>query len=284
MREALILGVLGGGLAVAGIAWFLHIRRKRARLHYRRKLELALSDGTLSSEEVAELEQFRAASDLTHAEVRMVARAIYRTALRHALDDAQLTEQEDQALRKLQLQLALSEHDLGDDGRQLARLRLLARVEAHQLPAVDAPVHLVPNEIAHWVVQGSLADRLDLPGRKRPEVKGVTLRVASDAGFSADGPRSALRPNEEILPVDLGILVVTSRRTVFQGAKRTISLPHARLENIVLYADGLHLEETGGAIRGHFLVDDAELTAAIALQAARRRRSEIRPTESDRSA
>ncbi len=284
MREALIIGLLGGGLAVAGIVWYLHRRRQQVRAQYRHKLEAALADGTLTSDELAELEKFRESSDLSHAEVRMIARAIYRSALRQALDDARLMEQEDQALRKLQLQLALSESDLGDEGDAVARLRLLARIQSDELPVVEAPIHLVPNEIAHWVVQASLAERLELPGRGRTAPAGVPLIVTSEAGFSAEGTRTELRSSEEVLPVDLGVLVVTSRRTVFHGVKRTVSVPHARLDRIVLYADGLRFEEAGGAARGDFLVDDAELTAAVALQAARKRRAEIKPTRSGRTA
>ncbi|MCI0436739.1 MAG: hypothetical protein L0271_24335 [Gemmatimonadetes bacterium] len=183
MRDVLIFVLVAGVVAFSGIALAIRHRRGEARLQYRRKLELALADGTLTSDELAELEQFRESRDLSHAEVRMIARAIYRAALKHALEDSRLTEQEDQALRKLQLQLALSETDLGDDAERLARLRLLVRVEAHHLPSVDAPIQLVPNETAHWVVQASLADRLDVPGRGRQPLAGIELMVASDAGF-----------------------------------------------------------------------------------------------------
>jgi hypothetical protein len=81
-----------------------------------------------------------------------------------------------------------------------------------------------------------------------------------------------------MLPVDVGMFVVTSRRATFQGTRRTVSVPHARLENICLYADGIRIDEFGHEARGFILVDDAELSAAILLQAARRRREEIKPT------
>jgi hypothetical protein len=98
------------------------------------------------------------------------------------------------------------------------------------------------------------------------------------------GPRDALRPAEDVLPNDLGALIITSRRTIFQGAKRTISVPHARTENVKLYADGIRIEEIGQSARRYFLVEDPELTCAILLQAARRRRADIRPARPHRSA
>jgi hypothetical protein len=184
----------------------------------------------------------------------------------------------------LQTQLGLTEADLGTDLTHLSRLRMLARVETGDLPIVDSPVALVPNEHCHWVVQCTLADELGLPRSARTELRGTRFDVTSDAHFHAGGERAALRPNERVLPTDLGILIVTSRRTVFQGTKRTISVPHARLQGITLYRDGMQLDEIGGSARGYLLVDDAELTTALLLQAARHRRAEIRPTRSGRSA
>lgn len=276
--------LIGSTILVGAAVAVLVQRRRRARTLYRRKLELALADGMLTPEEISELDTLRREKDLTQTEVRMVARAIYRGALRTALEDHRLTDAEDQSLRKLQMQLGLSETDLGEDAGSLARMRLLGRVAKGELPTVDAPITLVPNERAHWVVQASLAERLELPRRALTPIRAVTMPVTGNGDFNAAGERDSLRANEQILPLDLGMLVITSRRTVFQGAKRTVSVPHARLDTIALYKDGLRLDEISGASRGFLLVDDAELTAAILLQAGRKRREEIKPTRRGRTA
>jgi hypothetical protein len=284
MNESLLLTLAGSTLLIGAAVAVLVRRRRRARTLYRRKLELALADGMLTPEEVSELDTLRKEKDLTQTEVRMVARAIYRGALRTALEDDLLTDAEDQSLRKLQMQLGLSETDLGEDAGSLARMRLLGRVAKGELPVVDPPITLVPNERAHWVVQASLAERLELPRSALTPIRAITIPLAGNSDFTAAGDRDGLRENEQILPLDLGMLVVTSRRTVFQGAKRTVSVPHARLDTIGLYRDGLRLDEISGASRGFLLVDDAELTAAILLQAGRRRREEIKPTRRGRTA
>ncbi len=251
---------------------------------YQKKLERALADGMLTPEEAAELEYIRAEKELTPAEVRMVARAIYRSALRDAVQASGPGHDEDTKLRALQVQLGLTDADLSNDLTHLGRLRMLARIEADELPVVDSPVALVPQEQCHWVVQCTLADELGLPPSSRTQLRGISVSVPGEAPFSAVGERAALRPNERILATDIGILAVTSRRTVFQGVKRTRSIPHARLDGVTLFADGLRLEELSGYQRGYLLVDDAVLTTAILIRAARKRRAEIRPTRSDRTA
>jgi len=277
--------LLIAAFAAVLVAALLAGRRARARQLYQQRLERALEDGILTAEEVAELDSIREEKELTQAEVRMVARAIYKGALRDAVEDARLTTEEDEALERLRSQLGLSEDEVGGrDQVQVSRLRLLGRVQSGELPRVDAPITLVPHEVCHWVVQSSLAERLALPRPAREAPRAIALAVVGDAPFDASAERDALRPREEILPTDLGVLIVTSRRTIFQGAKHTISVPHARLDTIALYGDALHLDEAGGTPGGFLLVEDAELTAAILLHAARQRRREIRPSRTGRSA
>jgi hypothetical protein len=254
-------------------------KRRRARAEYQRLLRQALADGVLTPEEVEELDAVRRKGALTPDEVRMAALAIYRGALRDAAADARLTDDEATALERLQEQLGLSEQDLGADFNRLSRLRMLARVAEGNMPDVHSPVQLVPDERCHWVVQCTLADRISMPHTTRRELAGLQFQVLHPEPFAAAGDREALRPAEDVLPSDLGALIITSRRTIFQGARRTLSVPHARTESVKLFADGVRIEEIGQSAKRYFLVDDPELACAILLQAARRRRAEIRPAK-----
>ena len=275
----------------ATIAYF-RTRRKRARMFYRRRLEQALSDGVLTAEEYAELDDLREEHDLSQAETRMVALSIYRRALRDALADHHLSAEEDAALQRLQAQLGLRSVDLRADATQLSRVRMLSNIANGKLPTVDSPIALGGDEIAHWVVQGTLAEKLALP---TPDAapRGTTFDVLGNAAFDAAAERDPLRPSAEIMPLDLGIMLITNRRVLFQGAKRTLSIPHARLRAVTLFSDGVRLDESAsadgvrgaGVTRRFFLVQDAELTAAMALQAARGRNRELEPaTRPTRSA
>jgi hypothetical protein len=269
-------------LAIAIAVNLLLVRaagRRRARRVYQVALERALEDGILTPDEVQELEHLRKDRQLTAREVRMAAVALYRRAIAAAAEDNVLTAEEDETLRRLQEQLGLSDEDLGsDDLLRVRRLRTLAAITSGRLPDVPCPIHLVTEESCHWVVHASLAQRLDLPARS-PRLAGQRFAVLDTQPFHVQEPRDALRPSELILPIDLGALVVTSRRTVLQGARRTTSVPHARLQHVILYRDGIGIEENTGTVR-YFLVDDPELTAAVVLYAARRRRAEIRPSAS----
>jgi hypothetical protein len=282
--EWILLTLVLSIVAVVALRSYATRRRRKARAEYQRLLQQALDDGVLSPDEIEELESVRRQGALTPEEVRTAALAIYRVALRDAAADARLTPEEATSLERLQSQLGLSEHDLGADFNRLSRLRLLARIAEGNMPEVQSPVQLVPEERCHWVVQCTLADRIPVPQAARRELVGLSFQVTGSEPFAAATPRDELRPADDVLPNDLGALIVTSRRTIFQGAKRTISVPHARTDAITLYADGIRIDEIGQAARRYMLVDDPELACAILLQAARQRRAEIRPARATRTA
>lgn len=268
---AAVAGLLAG--VGAATAVYTRRRRRRARQLYQEHLERALADGILTAEEVQELEALRAAKDVSGAEARMVAIAIYRRALRDVGADARVTVEEDERLRQLQQQLGLTDADLSADRQQMQRLRLLAAVERGRLPEVAPPFPLEKEELGRWVVHATLCEPLALRRAARVEPAHLSFAVVSEEPFHADGPREPFGRDPDILPVDLGMLVVTSRRSIFRGAKRRFDLPHARLGRLDLFRDGLRLHGTDAA--RFLLLEDAELTGAVLLTAARQRRAEL---------
>jgi hypothetical protein len=274
-RMGFLIGLASLAMSAAAAGVLLRYRRLRNRRLYQQSLERALADGILTDEETRELASVRAETELSEAEVRMVALSLYRRALRDAVADSRITEEEDEVLQRLRGQLGLSDRDLRDDVDQLQRVRLLSEVERDHLPHVDSPIALAGGEQCHWVVQARLADRLSTPGRKS-ELRKLSFAVASQTVFSAAGERSELRLSDELLPIDMGVLLVTDRRILFRGARRTVNLPHLKLASIDLYKDGVAVEENEPARRSFFIVDDPELTAAVLLRAARDRTSQLR--------
>ena len=266
-----------GAIVVVG-ASLLVLRSRRqaaARETYGQALADAVSDGELTPEERDVLRSLRKKGALTASDVRDAGVAVYRDALDVAGQDARLTPEEDAALHRLQEQLGLTDADLEEDHNQLARLRLLARIEGGSFPDIASPIQLIPDERCYWVVQCTLAERLAVRS-SRTEPRGQRYDIGTDEPFSALEELSELRPSDDILPSDLGVLVITSRRTVFQGARQTVAVPHARVESVTLYADGLRVDEIKPPARRFFLTEDPELAAAILLQASRVRRRQIR--------
>jgi hypothetical protein len=265
---------LGLAAAVTATVTVVRYRRLHGRRLYKESLERALADGILTEDEARELKTVREQRDLTEAEVRMVALSLYRRALRNAVADSRVTAEESEELAVLRTHLGLSDRDLRNDTSQLRRICVLSEVEREHLPQIDSPIPLANGESCHWVVQARLADRLAAPGRKT-ELQSVDFDIASNVPFSAEGARSDLASSDEVLPTDLGVAVVTNRRILFRGARRTVVVPHMKLNRLDLFKDGIGLEQSDPPQRNFLIVDDPELTAAVLLCAARIRRREL---------
>lgn len=273
----LITAVALGLTAVlaSAAAAFLHRRRRTARRLYREHLERALEDGVLTPDEVRHLQAFRAESALTDDEVRLVAQAIYRRALRDTVLDARVTAEEEAGLERLRLQLGLSAAEVESDSEQLRRVRLLSRIERGELPDVAAPVEVVAGERCHWVVHAQRVDSRAIPSAEGAAAGGLAFLVAGTEPFETFGQRGPVTGDSPPLPRELGLLVVTSRRTLFNAGRRSLNLPHVWLRAITLFRDGIRVEMTDGRPDQAFTVEDPELTGAMLLRAARRRQAEV---------
>jgi len=269
----LLLVLLLGIVAVAiGLGRWLHVTRERRRRRalYQGQLERAVADGVLTPEEVAQLEQLRADGALSDAEARMAALAVYRRALGAAMADSRVTQDEDATLRRMQELLGLTERDLAADAAHVRRMRLLAQVERGELPEVDAPVELAAGEAGHWTVQATLCERIAYSPRPPADPHALLFTVDTAEPFSAAGEREMLGTCSSVMPVDLGVVVVTGRALRFRGAKSDVIIPHSRLRRVALFRDGLRLDLADPIASRYLLVADPELTAAVLLLAARR--------------
>ncbi len=272
MRSApLLLVFLLGLLALAvGLGRWLVLARGRRRRQaiYQGQLEQAVADGVLTPDEVAQLERLRAEGALSDAEVRMAALAVYRRALGAAMADARVTEDEAATLHHMQELLGLSERDLAADAAHVRRMRLLAQIERGELPNVDAPVQLPLDEAGHWTVQATLCERIAYSNRPPTDPRALLFEVGSAKPFSAAGERETLGTSSSVMPVDLGVLVITGRALRFQGARSNLVILLTRLRRVALFRDGVRLDLADPIASRYLLVADPELTAAVLLLAA----------------
>ena len=273
MEITLVLAAL---LVAATVTLFSVIRRRRneARHSYAQQLESALADGILTEAEAAELEGIRSRRDLSQEEARLAALALYRRALRDAAADARFTEDEQKRIGQLQEQLGLTAEDLSADREQLHRLWLLSRVERGSLPQLSSPLSLAAEEKCHWVVRSSFCQRTGLPSSPRREASAIVFRIDDDTPFEVGAQRDYIGADPRFLPVDVGTVILTSRRLVFRGAKRRVQFPYVLLQSVSLFHDAIRVVGSDGT-SAYLLVEDAELTAAILLRAARMRRLDV---------
>ncbi|MGQ9533355.1 MAG: hypothetical protein ACUVTQ_11235 [Desulfotomaculales bacterium] len=197
---------------------------------------------------------------------RELIRNMYRHIYVHGETDPGWRATIEEALQALGLDPAefRKEQDL------MRRFLFLTEVRAGRLPDVPAPIILQPGEVCHWVTLCRLLEERVVRREYVGGSRGVSIRLAKGLYYRVGGHRGRVVSERAIVPVDEGELVVTSRRVVFNGRIRTLSVPYGKLVDVHAYRDAVVLARAGKKKPEALAVDDPELVATIIRVAATR--------------
>jgi hypothetical protein len=128
---------------------------------------------------------------------------------------------------------------------------VIDRVKSGQYPSVPTGIMLHKGEIALYAVPASLAE--DKTTRKYvggstgysiPLGHGFRFRVGSYQGHTIS--------REQLTKVDQGTVIVTTKRIVYNGSRRSLTIPSNQVLNTVLYRDGVDVRTENRAKREVF--------------------------------
>jgi hypothetical protein len=171
--------------------------------------------------------------------------AVMTVALRDVLTDDVLTELEETHIARLSLSLGIQQWGVDLPHRNFALFEevMAARInDGRPIESGSAPLMTQPGETAFYptfsvALMKEVVDREFRGGAHGVSVriaKGVTYRVGQVRGHSA-------AVGSHLEAQDYGDLVVTDRRAVFMGNKKTLEYRRDRLVGLAQYTDGLRL-------------------------------------------
>ncbi|GIV14111.1 MAG: hypothetical protein KatS3mg021_2393 [Fimbriimonadales bacterium] len=148
------------------------------------------------------------------------------------------------------------------------KLRLLRDILLGFLPQQNenVPIFLKSEEVCHWVTPSRLYEERT----KRVYYgagPGISVRIAKGVRVYLSGGYRTSIPVYEMAELDSGILVITSKRLVFLGSRRTLEKPLKNIVSIQPYSDGIQVHFSNRQKAAGFVVNDADLVAAILHQA-----------------
>lgn len=244
-----------------------------ARASYHDRLRQALSDGKLDKWEREELEKMAALGQLSPAEVKNASLALYEEARINAIGDRVLTQEEYDYLVRLQTQLEISDTEIAHNLRELTRLRLLTEIRDGILPEVDTTtVVLKAGEYCHLECDVELIEEKTI---SRTIVADSSSRTKSRGSLS-DSYLKCLNvtttyetQQRQAIPIDQGVLTITSQRCIFSGQRDSFAMPYDKLLSVGLSNHGVRLGVEGRKGVRIFSADDDELVAAVVGKASR---------------
>ncbi|HZE07893.1 MAG TPA: hypothetical protein VE110_03960, partial [Gemmatimonadaceae bacterium] len=217
---------------------------------FKRALLEAVQDGKLTDAEIEQLGELRTTFGLTLEELRQLRIAAYEAAFRAASSDRAITDSEATELAKIQDFLQLKEADIGQTKKDFARYRLIAEIQAGNLPVVQVPtIILQKNEIAHWREPSSLIEERVVGRRYVGGSSGVSVRIARGVSYRVGSSRGRLMVDKADVPVSTGELVLTNKRVIFRGDRKSFNYRLDKLLDVQLYETGLLLTDSSGKPR-----------------------------------
>jgi len=214
------------------------------------ELMKAVEDGQLSLEEVGHLDALQASFNLTASETANARIAAYTRAFAVAKADARVTEEELTDLRRLQSYLGIQDALVQGTQQELARLRLLTEISDGHLPSTTVSgLVLQRSETAHWCEPATLLEERVVRRRYEGGTSGVSIRIMKGVSYRVGGYRGHSVAETGIVPVSTGDLVITSKRIVFNGDRKSFALKFDKLLGVEPYVDGIRLSAATGKPR-----------------------------------
>lgn len=103
----------------------------------------------------------------------------------------------------------------------------------------ESPVILRKNERAVLVLEGVSFWEPRAVRRTTGAYGGPTVRVSKNVSLRLGGVQARSESQEELKEIDRGVLVLTNRRMIFAGSKRTINIDLRKILSIDAYRDGI---------------------------------------------
>lgn len=180
-----------------------------------------------------------------------------------AVQDHRLTPGEEQQLKTLAEKLGATVSYNDATRRQLARYSLFWRIENGELPEVAVDLHLQKNERCHYTASCQLLELRTVTKRigyhgpmlRIPIAKGLSYRIGS---FSPMVTKS-----DQLQAIDEGTLYVTSKRLLFDGTRKNVSVRLSSIISYNVFSDGVVVDKQTGR-SPHFMFEgDTELCGVI---------------------
>ena len=171
--------------------------------------------------------------------------AAMTVSLRDVMADDVLTEEEETHIAQLSFALGIQQWGVDLPKRNFALYEevMVARInDGRPVPYENAPLIKQPGETAFYPTFDVALMKEVVDREMRGGPHGVSVRIAKGVTYRVGQLRAhSVVVGSHLEAQDYGDLVVTDRRAIFMGAKKTLEFRRDRLVGLAQYTDGLRL-------------------------------------------
>lgn len=237
------------------------VERQTVYPRYDRKLAEVLRDEQVTEAEKAQLAMLRQCLRVDEREALTMfekkAEPILTRRWQAAVSDRRLSAEEQRALEAMARNFGIRVDIDAATQAQLDRFRWFWLVEQGTFPTVAAPINLQRDEVCHFAAAADLHEVRTETARSYSSATSVRIKIMKGVYYRV-GSTSTSRVTRDVLRhIDSGTLYVTSKRVIFDGARKNHAIRLSNVLSVIPYSDGVELEKTSGR-NPIFIVNDAE--------------------------
>ena len=256
------------------VAKYQESKTRRANIQeFQTELLAAASDGVLTDEEIRALDQLQTTLGISPEQIQNIRLQVYERAYRAVTSDDAVSASEEAELNKLQSYLAIPDSALQRTKQELMRFRMLAEIQQGRLPTVGVgSVILQKAETPHWSEPSELIEERVVGRRYEGRSSGVSIRIAKGVSYRVGASRGHLVVDTANVPVSSGDLILTNKRVIFRGDKKSFNYRLDKLLDVQLFQEGLRLTDSNGKPRTvkFFRRDNSDIVGSILTQTINR--------------
>lgn len=204
-----------------------------------------LMDRNLSPSELAALQAQQMSLGLDPAGIRNVHRDAFVHMSNAVLLDGVVTEQELQALEDVGNALGVDWTDLPTQHLHTYQVAYSCmQIQKGQLPVLDpnrTAIRELPGETVHAEVPAQILDERVVSRQYVGGSTGMSFRVCKGVSYRFGATRGRSIPVTAVVPVDRGVLSITSKRIAFIGTKKSFSSDWQKVLSAEPMLDGVQL-------------------------------------------
>jgi hypothetical protein len=199
-------------------------------------------DGHISDSELDRVNGFYLQSGLDEADFMKLKEEVFFSIVSQAISDRRVDQNEIQFLEQLVERFGISETAQASVRERLQLFHVMAEIEAGAPLPVDSPpgVVLQKGELCHVAVPATLFEERVVARKYQGGTQGINVRLAKGVRYRIGQQKGTLVSQTGMVPVSDGYFVVTNKRLIFSGSRKTVPAPISKLLDLHIFSDGIN--------------------------------------------
>lgn len=220
--------------------------RKEQIERLRESMWTAVADGHIDDREIEYINGFYADSEMSHEDFQNLKAEVFQSVIRQFVIDRRVTDAELSTINNLIERLEIP-HELESWAEhQVKYYREIARIESGGELMSGNPTGLImqKNENCYLSLPATLYEERVLSRDYVGGSQGVNIRIMKGISYRVGQQRGQMVSRSGMVAISDGYFIVTNKRLVFSGSRKSVSTPFGKLLDIHVFNDGLNFSSS----------------------------------------